>query len=148
MDENLAWLTQKTEDPKSNTGNFTFPSHTLNVIELWSNKKVATSPPFQVYPLFLAKNFVLPQVDQFLEGPTAFNKDGGGEEVELWKTSRNLQLLQSLKCYLSPDLVTKVKKEIYLPTLLFKCKSQNKVYLFDWSFLVLMKITLQFIYCN
>ena len=25
MDENLAWLTQKTEDPKSNKGNLTFP---------------------------------------------------------------------------------------------------------------------------
>ena len=27
VDENLAWLTQKTEDPKINKGNFTF-SHT------------------------------------------------------------------------------------------------------------------------
>ena len=25
MDENLEWLTQKTEDPKSNKGNLTFP---------------------------------------------------------------------------------------------------------------------------
>ena len=39
-------------------------------------KKVATPPistsipPFQVYPLFLAKNFIPPQVTQFLEGPT------------------------------------------------------------------------------
>ena len=25
MDENLAWLTQKTEEPKCNKGKFTFP---------------------------------------------------------------------------------------------------------------------------
>ena len=84
---------------------------------------MATSP-FSGYPLFLAKNFVLPQVDQSLEGPTPFNKDGG---VKLWKSSGKLQLLQSLKCYLSTDLLTKVKEEIYLPTLVFKCRSQNKV---------------------
>ena len=44
MLENLEWLTQKTEDPKS-------------------NKKVPIStstPCFQVYPPFLAKNFVPP----------------------------------------------------------------------------------------
>ena len=34
LDENLEWLTQKTEDPKRNKGNITFPSHTVNVIEL------------------------------------------------------------------------------------------------------------------
>ena len=34
MDQNLAWLTEKTEQPKSNKGNFTFPSHTVNMIEL------------------------------------------------------------------------------------------------------------------
>ena len=34
MDENLEWLTQKTEDPKSNKENLTFPPHTVNVIEL------------------------------------------------------------------------------------------------------------------
>ena len=34
LDENLAWLTQRTEDPKSNKGNFTFPTHTVNVIKL------------------------------------------------------------------------------------------------------------------
>ena len=36
-------------------------------------------PPFQVYPLFLAKNFEPSQVTQFLEGPTPpppFNKGG------------------------------------------------------------------------
>ena len=27
MDENLEWLTQNTEDPKSNKGNLTFPTH-------------------------------------------------------------------------------------------------------------------------
>ena len=34
MDDNLEWLTQKTENPKGNKGNLTFPRHTLNVIEL------------------------------------------------------------------------------------------------------------------
>ena len=34
LDENLTWLTRKTEDPRSNKGNLTFPSHTVNVIEL------------------------------------------------------------------------------------------------------------------
>ena len=33
MDENLAWLTQNTENLKSNKGNFT-STHTVNVIEL------------------------------------------------------------------------------------------------------------------
>ena len=27
MDENLEWLTQKTDGPKSNKGNLTFPPH-------------------------------------------------------------------------------------------------------------------------
>ena len=40
LDKNLAGLTRKTEDPKGNKGNLTFPSHTLNVIEMQSNKKV------------------------------------------------------------------------------------------------------------
>ena len=34
MDENLDWLTQNTEDPKSNKGNITFPPHTVSVIKL------------------------------------------------------------------------------------------------------------------
>ena len=34
LDENLPWLTQKSEDPTSNKGNLTFPPHTVNVIEL------------------------------------------------------------------------------------------------------------------
>ena len=35
MDENLEWLTQNTEDPKSSKkGNLIFPTHTVNVIEL------------------------------------------------------------------------------------------------------------------
>ena len=33
LDENLAWLTQKTEDPKNNRGNLSFRTHTVNVIE-------------------------------------------------------------------------------------------------------------------
>ena len=34
LNENLAWLIQKTEDPKSNKGNLTFPTQTVTVIEL------------------------------------------------------------------------------------------------------------------
>ena len=36
LDENLEWLTQKTEDPKNNKGNLTpsLPPHTVNVTEL------------------------------------------------------------------------------------------------------------------
>ena len=34
MDKNLEWLTQNTEDPKSNKENLTFPTHTVNVTEL------------------------------------------------------------------------------------------------------------------
>ena len=34
FDENPAWLTQKTEDPKSNRGKLSFSSYTVNVIEL------------------------------------------------------------------------------------------------------------------
>ena len=64
LDENLAWLTQKTEDLKSNKGNLTSRPHTVNMIELNCKiiKKVATPPPplFQVYPPFLAKNVVHP----------------------------------------------------------------------------------------
>ena len=35
LDENLAWLIQKTEEPKCNKGNFTFPLHKANAIELY-----------------------------------------------------------------------------------------------------------------
>ena len=53
-------------------------SENVNMTELNCKvvKKVATppflhQPPFQVYPPFLAKNFIpSPQVTQFLEGPT------------------------------------------------------------------------------
>ena len=34
LDENLAWLTKKTEDLKSSKGNLTFPPNTVNAIEL------------------------------------------------------------------------------------------------------------------
>ena len=34
LDEDLARLTQKTGEPKCNKGNFTFPPHTVNPIEL------------------------------------------------------------------------------------------------------------------
>ena len=76
MNENLAWLTKKSEDLKSNKGNVTFPTHSKCD---WTVKKlkVATLPPiststttlFRFIP-FLAKHFSPPpQVTQFLEGP-------------------------------------------------------------------------------
>ena len=72
LNENLAWLTEKTEDPKSNKGNPPPPfhhkhthKHTVNRIELQSNKKVATSPP---------------NIWKFL--PPFNNKGGGGEGQE------------------------------------------------------------------
>ena len=56
---NLAWLTQKTEDLKSNKGNFTFPTYRVNATELYSNKKWLCFPPiskstfsFQAYSPF------------------------------------------------------------------------------------------------
>ena len=66
LDENLTWLTQKTKDPKGIKETLLSPHlHTVNVIEL--NCKVikklqppisTSTPPFLVYPPFLAKNFV------------------------------------------------------------------------------------------
>ena len=50
LDENVVRLTQKTEEPKSNKGNyFSHTTHTVNAIELESNKKVAT-PPISTSP--------------------------------------------------------------------------------------------------
>ena len=45
----MAWLNQKTEEPKRNKGNFTFPTYTtVNVIELQSNKKSGNTPYFNI----------------------------------------------------------------------------------------------------
>ena len=77
LDENLPWLTQKTEDPKSNKGNITFSPHTVNVIELNCKviKKVATplpistlTPPFQVYPPLSSKKFRTPPPNDSILG--------------------------------------------------------------------------------
>ena len=71
LDENLAWITKKNEEPKSNKGNFIFAINRANVMELESNKKVATpshfyiNPPFQSYSTVLEK-ISYPQVTQFL----------------------------------------------------------------------------------
>ena len=96
MHQNLAWLTQKSEEPKSNKGNFTFPSNTVNMIEPSSNKKVATPPfPYQPPPLYRfiplsSKKFCTPQVTQFLEGraplPSIRRWGGGGSDYVLWNT--------------------------------------------------------------
>ena len=39
LDENVALLTQKTEEKKTNKGNFTFPTHRVNVIELYNKRQ-------------------------------------------------------------------------------------------------------------
>ena len=64
---------------KGNKGNFTFPTHRVNVIELkvikkWQPHISTSTPPFQVYPLFLAKNFKPPSFWKVL---TPFNKGRG-----------------------------------------------------------------------
>ena len=59
MDLNFAWLTQKTEDPKSNKGNLTFLTHTHSKYDyftgfsLLSSKKIGTPPPSSNYALFI-----------------------------------------------------------------------------------------------
>ena len=77
----MQMLTQKTEEPKGNKGNLTFPSHAVNMTELESNKKVATPPPLPIKPPFTglsplsSKKFCIPpQVIQFLD------KKGGARE--------------------------------------------------------------------
>ena len=81
LDENLAWLTQKTEESKCNKPNFTFSPPTqqmqLNckVIKNWQPLTSTATPPFQVYPLspLSSKVFGTPsplQVTPFSEGLT------------------------------------------------------------------------------
>ena len=67
LDKNLAWLTQKTEDPKSNKGNLTFPPHTVNMTEL-NCKVLNNSPPSSsdLFPLS-SKRIRTTQLNQFLE---------------------------------------------------------------------------------
>ena len=85
MDENLEWLTQNTEDLKSNKGDLTPPPiHTVNVIELQSNKKVTTPHfyinlrPFSGLSPFLVKNFIPPSDSIFRGCYPPFNKRRGG----------------------------------------------------------------------
>ena len=102
LDENLAWLTQKTEDLKSNKGNLTFLPHTVNVIELNCKiiKKVAPPPPFSGFsPPLLKKNLSPPPPPKWLNFwkvlPCPFNKSvcvcvcvwggGGPTMLRLWK---------------------------------------------------------------
>ena len=63
MDENLEWLTQNTEDLKSNKGNLTFSTH---------------STLFRFFPLS-SKTFCTPSWLNFWKVlPPPFNKGGGG----------------------------------------------------------------------
>ena len=78
LDENLAWQTQKTENPKSNKGNLTFPTHLVNVIELQSNKKSGNPPSFSVLSPLSSKKLCTPQVTQFLEDPPPPFNNGRG----------------------------------------------------------------------
>ena len=103
MDENLAWLTQKTEESKCNKASFT-SSCTYTQQLQWNCKgiKKVTTPPFLHQPSlpFLglsplsSKIFGTSQVTQFLDRPTPstpfsppFNKGGGGGGVQLWYLS-------------------------------------------------------------
>ena len=67
LDENLAWLTQKTEEPKCNKGNFTFPEHTqemqLNckVIIKWQPTHFYINPLFMLIPPFLQRFWYPPK---------------------------------------------------------------------------------------
>ena len=79
MDNNLAWLTQKTEDSKCNKPNFTFSPHTqllqLNckIIKNVVTPTISTATPPPLSGLSpLSSKFLVspPQVTQFLEGPT------------------------------------------------------------------------------
>ena len=91
LEENLAWLTQKTEDPKGIKGTLLSPHTRSNMIELHCKVikcgnppsiSTSTPPPFQVYLPFLAKDFVPPpQLNQILEGrtpPPLIRGVGGG----------------------------------------------------------------------
>ena len=89
LDENLAWLTQMTEESKCNTANFTFFPHTqymqLNckVIRKWQlpSPISISTPLFQGYLPFLAKFLVPPEYQTSYPippPPPTFNKRGGG----------------------------------------------------------------------
>ena len=72
LDENLAWLTQKTIDLKCNKGDLTFPTCTVSMIELESNKKwhFYINPSFfRFIPLSSKTFFIPPQLTRFLEDP-------------------------------------------------------------------------------
>ena len=56
LDDNLLWLTEKAEKPKSNKGSFTFLIHIVNVIELWHTHHYFLTLIFQVYSPFPIKN--------------------------------------------------------------------------------------------
>ena len=101
LHENLALLTQKTEDPKGIKGTL-LPSppsththtHSENVIELnckvikrWQSPISTSMPPFQVYSPFLAKNFVPPPPPSELifgrSYPLIIRGRGAGEGFQL-----------------------------------------------------------------
>ena len=85
MDESLEWLTQNTEDPKSNKRNLTFPTRTHSkcdwTVKYWKSGKppppfllfLHQPPPFQVYPPFLAKIFISPPSDSIFGRSYPFN---------------------------------------------------------------------------
>ena len=118
LDENLPWLTQKTEDLKSNKGNLTFSPHTVNVIGLNGKviKKVTTPPPFLHQPPFsslspfLGKNFVAPPSDSIFGSsypPTPHLIGVGGGGFQLWNTSGGCFCMLEMET--RPHLVKSVK---------------------------------------
>ena len=90
MDENLAWLTQKNEEPKcnkgkNNYGNFTPPIHTVNECNWTLSNKRSGPPHFYINPPFSGLSplsstiFGPPQVTQLLGGLiTPLTRGGGG----------------------------------------------------------------------
>ena len=66
-----------------------------------------STSPFQVYPPFVAKNFVHPLVTKFSEGPTPFplisRRGGGGRQCQLRRFCRSVKKAverETLKSYL------------------------------------------------
>ena len=109
LEENLTWLTQKTEDPKGINGTLlSRHAHTVNVIEL--NCKVATPPHFCINPSFSGlfplalscKAFcTLPSISIFGRSypPPPFNKGGTSDYV-----NQHGHLLQCMKS-LAPEVI-------------------------------------------
>ena len=95
MDESLAWLTQKTEEPKYNKGNFTPPNPLTHSKCNWNFYTNPPPPPFSELSPLSKKIFDTPQVIQFLEGPTPLWEGGrrrGDHHSSLMQRKRDLKM--------------------------------------------------------